>query len=60
VVSVVDDGAGLQPGLGSGMGLANVREQLAQRFGDQATLTLRNLAGRGAVAEINLPLERGA
>ena len=60
VVSVVDDGAGLQPGLGSGMGLANVRDQLATRFGDRATLSLRGLAGRGAVAEIQLPLEPAA
>ncbi len=57
VLSVVDDGAGLQPGLGSGMGLANVREQLANRYGDQATLSLRSVAGRGAVAEIAIPLE---
>jgi two-component sensor histidine kinase len=60
VVSVVDDGAGLQPGLGSGMGLANVRDQLATRFGERASLSLRGLAGRGAVAEIQLPLEAGA
>jgi two-component sensor histidine kinase len=57
VLSVVDDGAGLQPGLGTGVGLANVREQLANRYGDQASLTLRSLAGRGAVAEIVVPLE---
>ncbi|PRH83751.1 sensor histidine kinase [Arenimonas caeni] len=56
VLSVVDDGAGLQPGLGSGVGLANVREQLATRYGGAATFSLRNLAGgRGAVAEIILP-----
>ncbi|WP_146910358.1 sensor histidine kinase [Arenimonas daejeonensis] len=60
VVSVVDDGAGLQPGLGSGVGLANVRDQLATRFGDRATLSLRGLPGRGAVAEIQLPLEPAA
>ena len=54
---VVDDGAGLKPGLGSGVGLANVREQLATRFGGDATFSLRGLAGgRGAVAEITLPL----
>jgi two-component sensor histidine kinase len=57
VLSVVDDGAGLQPGLGSGMGLANVREQLANRYGDDAKLSLRSLAGRGAVAEIAIPTE---
>lgn len=57
VLSVVDDGAGLKPGLGSGVGLANVRQQLATRFGGDATFSLRGLAGgRGAVAEITLPL----
>ncbi len=57
-VSVVDDGAGLQPGLGSGVGLSNVREQLATRFQGRAAFSLRGLAGgRGAVAEITVPLE---
>lgn len=57
VVSVVDDGAGLQPGLGSGVGLSNVREQLAERYGGQASFSLRGLAGgRGAVAEIVVPM----
>ena len=57
VLSVVDDGAGLKPGLGSGVGLSNVREQLATRFGGEATFSLRGLAGgRGAVAEITVPL----
>lgn len=60
VLSVVDDGAGLQPGLGSGMGLANVREQLATRYGAAASFSLRNLAGgRGVVAEIVVPLDAG-
>lgn len=57
-VSVVDDGAGLKPGLGGGVGLANVREQLATRYGAAAGFSLRGLAGgRGAVAEIHVPLE---
>ena len=57
VLSVVDDGAGLKPGLGSGVGLANVREQLAARYGGRAAFSLKGLAGgRGAVAEIILPL----
>ena len=59
VLSVVDNGAGLQPGLGAGVGLANVREQLATRYGAEAAFSLRSLAGgRGAVAEIVLPPER--
>ena len=55
-VRVEDDGAGLQPGLGSGMGLANVREQLAQRFGAQASLELQPRAGGGVVARLRLPV----
>ncbi|KAA2285802.1 sensor histidine kinase [Arenimonas fontis] len=61
VVSVVDDGAGLKPGLGSGVGLVNVREQLAARYGAAATFSLRGLAGgRGAVATISVPVEEPA
>ena len=60
-VSVVDDGAGLQPGLGSGVGLANVRDQLQTRFQGRAAFSLRGLAGgRGAVAEIQVPWGEGA
>ncbi|MCW4453369.1 histidine kinase [Flavobacterium sp. MXW15] len=59
-VRVADDGAGLKPGLGSGMGLANVREQLAQRFGDRAGLRLQPREGHGVVAEIEVPWEGAA
>ncbi|MDR7191570.1 sensor histidine kinase [Luteimonas terrae] len=59
-VSVSDDGAGLQPGVGSGMGLANVRDQLATRFGPRASLRLTGAAGGGAHAEIRTPLEVSA
>ncbi|WP_232211018.1 MULTISPECIES: sensor histidine kinase [Pseudoxanthomonas] len=58
VVRVLDDGAGLKPGLGSGMGLANVREQLAHRFGRRASLRLQPREGGGVVAMI--ALERSA
>lgn len=54
-VQVIDNGIGLQPGLGSGMGLVNVREQLANRFGDRATLVLRPLPEHGVSAEIVIP-----
>lgn len=36
------------------MGLANVREQLAQRFGGQASLRLQAAAGGGVVARIDV------
>ena len=54
---VVDDGAGLSPGVGGGMGLANVREQLAVRFGPRASLRLSGAPGGGAQAEIRTPLD---
>lgn len=56
-VRVVDDGAGLQPGLSTGVGLANVREQLAARYGTQASFALTaGTDGRGVCAEIRLPI----
>jgi sensor histidine kinase YesM len=58
LVRVVDDGAGLQPGLGTGMGLANVREQLAGRFGGRASFGLHPLPGAGVSAEISIPMEK--
>jgi len=57
LVRVVDDGVGLQPGLGSGMGLVNVREQLASRFGGRASFNLHPLPGAGVSAEISIPME---
>jgi signal transduction histidine kinase len=51
-VRVDDDGAGLSPGAGSGVGLANVRAQLRSRFGDSASLNLTGAPGKGAVAAV--------
>lgn len=56
-VSVSDDGAGLQPGLGSGTGLANVRAHLAQRYGGHARFQLTSRPGGGVVATLDLPME---
>ena len=56
-VQVRDDGAGLQPGLSTGVGLANVREQLAARYGARAAFVLSpTTEGRGVCAEIRVPL----
>lgn len=56
-VQVRDDGAGLQPGLSTGVGLANVREQLAARYGTRAGFALAPATGgRGVCAEIRVPL----
>jgi len=56
-VRVTDDGAGLQPGLSTGVGLANVREQLAARFGAEAAFRLFPApGGQGVCAEIRVPV----
>lgn len=60
VVGVHDNGVGLQPGIGSGVGLENVREQLRARYGRRARLGLRNADAGGAVAEIRVPLGHDA
>lgn len=61
VVEVDDDGAGLQPGTSGGVGLANVRAQLAARYGDAASLAVGpGPDGRGFRARIALPLQGAA
>lgn len=56
-VAVIDDGAGLQPGIGGGVGLANVRAQLAARYGSRASLQLSGPSTGGARAEVRIPME---
>ncbi|MEO9117155.1 MAG: histidine kinase [Gemmatimonadaceae bacterium] len=55
-VSVEDDGRGLQPGTTPGLGLANVRAQLRDRFGTGARFDIASRAGGGVSARIHLPL----
>lgn len=55
-VSVIDDGVGLQLGVGGGLGLANVRAQLDTLFDGRATFDLRNLPAGGVRAEMVVPL----
>jgi signal transduction histidine kinase len=55
-VSVEDDGLGLRPGLSDGVGLSNVRAQLAARFGDRASLTLVGQQGGGTCATVRVPV----
>lgn len=59
LVEVVDDGVGLQPGSGSGVGLANVRGQLAARYGDRASFQIVGRSGEGTRAVIRIPMEEG-
>lgn len=55
-VSVEDDGLGLQPGTTPGLGLANVRAQLRDRFGTHARFDIASRAGGGVSARIHIPL----
>jgi signal transduction histidine kinase len=55
-VTVTDDGPGLREGVGAGVGLANVRAQLALRYGAVASLTLANSVPHGAIATLRVPM----
>jgi hypothetical protein len=58
LLAVEDTGAGRQPGLGAGVGLANLRSQLRDRYGGRAGLAIASRAeGRGVRAELRLPLQ---
>lgn len=54
---VIDDGMGLQPGVGGGLGLANVRAQLQTRYGDRAAFALHSRPPQGACAELRIPVD---
>lgn len=60
VVTVRDDGVGLRDGImGSGVGLRNVREALAARYGAAGRFALAGLPDGGVAAELRVPLEGG-
>lgn len=54
-LQVADDGIGLKDGLSGGIGLANIREQLALRYGPSASLAIAARTEGGTVAEIIIP-----
>lgn len=57
-VTVEDDGAGFgATASGSGLGLSNIRERLAQLHGDRASLELKARPQGGVAATIVVPLE---
>ncbi|MEM7585870.1 MAG: histidine kinase [Acidobacteriota bacterium] len=58
-LSVADDGPGIQesPAEEEGIGLANTRARLEQRYGDAASFELQNGRDRGLEVRISLPLE---
>ena len=59
-VAVLDDGAGFgaTASSGTGIGLVNVRRQLAARYQGRARLTLEGREPRGARASIAIPLRK--
>lgn len=59
-VIVVDDGMGLQPGVGGGLGLENVRGQLDALYAGRASFGLRSQAAHGVRAELRIPLDEQA
>ncbi len=57
-LTVADDGAGFgASAAGSGLGLTNLRERLAQLYGDRASLVLKARPQGGVAATLTLPLE---
>ena len=54
-LQVADDGVGLKDGLSGGIGLANIREQLALRYDSSASLSIAARVEGGTVAEIVIP-----
>jgi two-component sensor histidine kinase len=60
VVSVIDRGVGLRPGLGDGMGLANLRAQLAAQFGARGQFSITGGMEGGTVATLVVPYVEAA
>ncbi len=56
-VVVADTGRGFAETLGSGVGLANIRERLAALYGGAARFTLEGNSPRGVVATIEVPAD---
>lgn len=55
LLTVRDNGPGLERDADSGVGLGNTRARLAQLYGDAGTLTLEAAEGGGVIATIALP-----
>lgn len=55
-LEVKDDGVGLRPGAGGGLGLQNLRAQLQAHYGARASLRLESREGGGTRAMLSLPL----
>lgn len=57
IIAVIDDGIGIAGTARDGLGLQNLREQLALRYGDRASLSLASHAAGGAIASLLIPRE---
>ena len=57
VLDVMDDGPGLSSAdrMGNGVGISNTRARLAQLYGQQQQLELRNAPSQGTIATMTLP-----
>lgn len=59
VVEVRDDGPGAAEEVREGVGMTTTRERLRELYGDDFVLDLRDRGEGGAVARLEIPLERG-
>jgi two-component sensor histidine kinase len=60
-LTVADDGVGFDASAsGSGLGLVNIQERLAQLYGERASLVLKARPQGGVAATITVPLEDNA
>jgi LytS/YehU family sensor histidine kinase len=57
VIRVLDNGAGFGSEVGSGMGLANLRERISTQYGERATLSLNHRMPSGVEAILTIPAE---
>jgi signal transduction histidine kinase len=60
-LQVLDDGAGMQPGHRSGMGLANARRRLRELYGEEQSVIVKPAPGGGGVAAVvSIPFHEAA
>lgn len=55
VITVINNGPGVEPAAATGVGLGNTRARLTELYGDAASFTLTSRSEGGAVAEMIVP-----
>ncbi len=55
VITVINNGPGVEPAAATGVGLGNTRARLTELYGDAASFTLTSHSEGGAIAEMILP-----